>query len=163
MHHKWRSYDVWFLRCKAWESFLSFCTTTQKIKILKKWKQGAKLSSFYISTPKIMIIHYILYTMFRRDRCNCYFSFWAIFCHHPTNTWDIIIYTSAPKIMIIDHMIYCSWGMACDTCNCYFLIWAIFCNNPKYQNLKKNKMPRDIIILHMCTKNVVKFLRYGAW
>ena len=24
-------------------------------------------------------------------------------------------------------------------------------------------MPRDIIILHMCTKNVVKFLRYGAW
>ena len=72
-------------------------------------------------------------------------------------------YTSVPKIMIIDHMIYCSWGMACDTCNCYFLIWAIFCNNPKYQNLKKNKMPRDIIIIHMCTKNVVKFLRYGAW
>ena len=24
-------------------------------------------------------------------------------------------------------------------------------------------MPRDIIIIHMCTKNVVKFLRYGAW
>ena len=37
-------------------------------------------------------------------------------------------------------------------------------NSPKNQNLKKmKKTPRDIIILHMCTKNYdVRFLRYGA-
>ena len=48
-YHKWQSYDVWFLRHKAWQTellvildhFLPFCLplTTQKIKILKKIKK----------------------------------------------------------------------------------------------------------------------------
>ena len=46
VYRKWKSYDVWFLRYGAWQIFLSFWTIfcpftplkTQKIKILKKWK-----------------------------------------------------------------------------------------------------------------------------
>ena len=48
------------------QNFLSFWTifcpftplTTQKIKILKKWKKHLEISSFYTSVPKIMIICY---------------------------------------------------------------------------------------------------------
>ena len=36
--------------------------------------------------------------------------------------------------------------MVRDRCNCYFSFWAIFCPF-------NGKMPGDIIILHMCTKN----------
>ena len=49
--------------------------------------------------------------------------------------------------------------MTCDRCNHYFSFWAIFCpfslpNNTKNQNFNKMKnIPKDIIILHMCTKN----------
>ena len=58
-----------------------------------------------------------------------------------------------------DHMLYCSWDMACDECTCYFSFWAIFCpfslqqpEKSKFQK-KMKKIPRDIIILHWCTKN----------
>ena len=78
VYHKWRSYDAWFLKYQAWPTeffwhFVLFCPftpltfltldhflpfyplTTQKIKILKIWKD---ISSFYTSVPKIMIISY---------------------------------------------------------------------------------------------------------
>ena len=53
---------------------------------------------------------------------------------------------------------------------CHFRQFLFFCvpNNPKDQNFeKKKKMPEDIIILHMCTRNDshiynVWFLRYGV-
>ena len=48
-----------------------------------------------------------------RNRCNCYFSLWAIFCHFTKNH---------------DHMLYCSWDMMHNRCNCYFSPWAIFCH-----------------------------------
>ena len=80
-------------------NFLSFWTIfcpltpliTQKIKILKTWKKwknifknfqkmkkSLKISLFYTSVPKIMIICYTWDMV--RDRCYRYFSFWAIFC-----------------------------------------------------------------------------------
>ena len=60
------------MMCGSWDiehdrqNFLSFWTifcpftplTTQKIKILKKWKKHLEISSFYTSVPKIMIICY---------------------------------------------------------------------------------------------------------
>ena len=68
VYHKWRQlYDAWFLKYEAWQqNFLSFWTifcsftplTTQKIKILKKWKKHLEILSFYTSVPKIMIICY---------------------------------------------------------------------------------------------------------
>ena len=70
------------------------------------------------------------------DRCNCYFSFWAIFCpFYPITVQKMKIskklkkclkissfYTSAPKIMII---CYTVWDMAHDACN-YFPFLTIF-------------------------------------
>ena len=61
-----------------------------------------------------------------RDGCNCYFSFWAIFCYFTTlpgqkiNIWkkkekapeDIIILHMGTKNY--DQMIYGSWDMVCD-------------------------------------------------
>ena len=56
-YHKWKSYDVWFVRYSLGPSFallhppLSRPLTTQRIKILKKWKKHLEISSFYTSVP----------------------------------------------------------------------------------------------------------------
>ena len=59
-------YGSWNMECER-ENFLSFWTifcpfttiTTQKIKILKKWKKCLEMLSFYTSAPEIKIIWYI--------------------------------------------------------------------------------------------------------
>ena len=96
--------------------------------------------------------------------CNCYFSFWAIFCtFSPIAAQKMIISKKKIKKMpgdIIlqkctknhDQMVYCSWDMARDTCNCYFSFSAIFF--PFYplaaQKLKFQKHENgDIIILEI--------------
>ena len=91
------------------------------------------------------------------DRCNCYFSFWAIFC---TFTQKIKIFEKMKKrpgnIIILqmctknyDQMMYSSWDMVHDRCNCYFSLWAIFCpftplTARKIKILKKWKKLLDI-------------------
>ena len=63
-------------------------------------------------------------------------------------------------------MLHCSWDTMHDRCNSYFLFWAIFypfTNDPKNQNFKKmKKIPGDIIILYMSTKNN-DYMMYGSW
>ena len=76
---------------------------------------------------------------------------------------DIILHTCTKNY---DQMMYSSWDMVHDRYN-YFLFWAIFCpftpNSPKNQNFEKMKeTPRDIIILHMCTKNYDQMIN-GSW
>ena len=99
------------------------------------------------------------------DRCNCCFSFWAIFCSFFANflPGDIIILHNFTQNYC--YRLYCSWDMARDGCNCYFLFWAIFypSNSPKNENFKKmKKIPADIIILHKYTKNHDHML-YCSW
>ena len=101
------------------------------------------------------------------DRCNCYFSFWAIFCPLTPITCrkienfkkmkktpgDIIILHNRNKNH--DHMLYCSWDMGRDGCNFCFSFWAIFCPFTAQKikiSRKWKKAPRDVIILHMCSK-----------
>ena len=65
--HMWTIYDNHMIygSCDG-HNFLSFWTafcpftplTTRKIKILKNWKKSLKISAFYNSVPKIMIICY---------------------------------------------------------------------------------------------------------
>ena len=142
MYHKWRSYDVWFLRYQARQTecfvilgyFLPFypapvTLTIQKIKILEKWINQ----------------NHMMYDSWDMDcdRQN-FFSFWTTFCpftpppiNNPKNQnfekmkknpRDIII---LHKCIINDnHMIHGSWD--------------INCNSPAVW---------DIIILHKCTKN----------
>ena len=88
MYHKWRSYDAWFLRYKAQQSFLSFWAifcpfnppNKPEIEILKKWKKHLEISSFYTSVPKIIIICYTVPEIWCVTDVIIIFSFWAIFC-----------------------------------------------------------------------------------
>ena len=57
--------------------FLPFYTlTTQKIKLLKKWKKHLEIASFCRSIPEIMIC----YTATWETTCDGMDGFWAIFC-----------------------------------------------------------------------------------
>ena len=113
------------------------------------------------------------------DRCNCYFSFWAIFCPFAPITAQKIkikknkikkcleissFYTSIPKIMIIcytvpeiqpmTHVIIFHFGR--------FLPFYPR-NSPKNENFKNmKKIPEDIITLHKCAKNHDHML-YCSW
>ena len=119
--------------------FLPFCPplllTAQKITISKKKKKMK-------NTPGDIIIlnnctknyDYRLFCSWDMacDRCNCYFSFWAIFCPFTPITAQKMKKT--PRDIILhkctkthNHMLYCSWDMVCDGYNCYFSFWAIFC------------------------------------
>ena len=72
-----------------------------------------------------------------RNRCNCYFSFWTVFCpftpqqpekwkfqNNEKNAWRWHLLHKCTKSY--DHMVYCSWDMEHDRCN-YFSFWDIFC------------------------------------
>ena len=51
-----------FFFLSIWTIFCPFTSlTTQKIKILKNWKKHIKISSFYLSVQKIMILYTILF------------------------------------------------------------------------------------------------------
>ena len=119
-------YGSWDIKCKGqsfkgqslpfWAIFGPLtCLTAWKMKISKKWKTNPE---------DIIILHkcnknhdHMLYCSWYmvRDKCSCYFPFWAIFCPFslPTapkmkilkkwkNHLDISsFYTSVPKIIII--------------------------------------------------------------
>ena len=131
------------------QNFLSFWTvfcpftplTTQKIKILKNWKKHLEISSFYTSVPKIMIMSYT-------DRCNCYFSFWAIFCPFTPLTAQKIkilkkwkkhleissFYNSVPKIMIICYTVPEIWHVTDVIVIFHFRVFLPF-HPPKCQKM----------------------------
>ena len=110
-----------------WTVFCPFAPlTTPKKKFFEKLKK----------TPgDIIILHkytknydHMLYCSWdmARDRCNCYFSFWAIFCPFtPLAAQKIKIFTKWKKtpgdIIILymcttnyDQMMFGSWDMVCD-------------------------------------------------
>ena len=89
VHHKWKSYDVWFLRYETRQTRV-FChfgpfvcpftpLTTQKIKIFKKWKKAWRYHHLHKCTKKHDHMLYCSWDMVN-EGCNCYFSFSAIFC-----------------------------------------------------------------------------------
>ena len=88
VYHRCQSFDVWFFRYEAQRTeflvilgdYLPILPLTQKIKILKKWK---KIPGYIIILQKCTKNHdHMLYCPWDTtcDRCNFYFSFWAIFC-----------------------------------------------------------------------------------
>ena len=118
------------------------------------------------------------------DRCNCNFSFRAIFCLFTPwqpKKWKFRKTKKIPGDITIlqkciknhDHMLYCSWDLACDKCNCYFSFWTIFCpltphKNSKNENLKKNekffwRYNHFTQVYQKSWLDYVWFLRYGAW
>ena len=90
VYHKWKSCDVWFLRCQVQQTeffvilghFLPFYftpLTIQKIKILKKWKKLLEISWFYTSVSKIMIISYTIPEIWRMTDVIVNFHFGIFF------------------------------------------------------------------------------------
>ena len=98
-----------------------------------------------------------------------FLSSWAIFClftaitaqeteikKNKKTTGDIILHNCTKNH---DHMLHCSWDMPLDGCNCYFSFLAILypfiplAAQKLTVSKKMKKMPGDIIIFHMCTKN----------
>ena len=65
------------------------------------------------------------------------------------------------------HMMYGSWDMECDRQK-FLSLWTVFCPfNPLWTEktkilIKWKKIPRDTIILHMCTKNYDQMM-YSFW
>ena len=77
---------------------------------------------------------------------------------------DIIILRKCTKTH--EHILYCSLDMAHNRFN-YFSFWGIFYHftplrAPKIKIKKNEKMPGDVIILHMCTKNYYQMM-YSFW
>ena len=139
VYHKWRSYDIWFLRYQVGQAiFCPFTSLTiQKIKILKKWKKHLAILSFYTSI--INQNHDVWFLRYGARRTE-FFSFWTILprcppppLNNPKNQ-NFEKWKKTPTDITIlhkcatndNHMIYCSWDMAPDGCNCYFSFWAIF-------------------------------------
>ena len=65
VYHKWQSSAIWFLRYQLQEReressiFLTFYPANSlKNENIKIWKKHLKISSFYTSVPKLMIISY---------------------------------------------------------------------------------------------------------
>ena len=96
VYRKWKSYDVWFLRYGAWrteffvisDNFLPFYPAKNpKTKILKKWKKleiSGDIILLHKSTKNYDHMPYCFsFWDMEHDRCNWYFSFWAIFCPFP--------------------------------------------------------------------------------
>ena len=94
VYHKCQSYDVWFLRYGVWQTefsdildcFLPFTTLkSQKIKILKKWKNDLETISFHTGVPKITNIWCMVPEISRvTDRIFCHFGLY-IFCPFTIN------------------------------------------------------------------------------
>ena len=128
-----------------------FCplpTIAQKMKILKKWRNPLEISSFYTSAPKVMIICYTVP---------------KIWCGRDVTIFHFRLFFPLLPKKLLD------------------MAWAIFCpvtlaptpKQPKKSKLKnktknkkrKNKdkrMPGDIMILHVFTKNYDQMM-YSFW
>ena len=139
-YHKYKSYDAWFLRygVQQTEFFFSFWTilcpftppplTTQRIKILKKWKETLETSSFYSSVPWMAIIWYMVPEISTATD-KIFFvilgDFLAFYPNIPKNE-NLKKMKQKPGYIIIlhnctksyDYRLYCSWDMVCDRCKC---------------------------------------------
>ena len=127
------------------------------------------MPSFYISVPKIMIIWHTVPEIWYLADVIVIFHFGLFSALLPPNLckkWKFQKKEKKPGNIIIlhncttshDHILYCSLDMMHDGCNCYFSFWAIFCpftlTAQKIKiSKKRKKMPGDVIILQICTKN----------
>ena len=161
VHHKSRSYDVWFLRYEVQRTklfvilghFLPFDPPNNpKNQNFEKIKRCLEILSFYTCVPQMTIMMYGSWYI-KHDRQN-FLSFWVIFEKMEKAPEDTII---LHKCTVNDnHMMYGSWDINCSR-HIFLPALAIFCpfyptNSPKNENVKKLITPGDIIILQKCTK-----------
>ena len=142
-HMLYSSWDMARDRCNFfsfWPIFCPFCppNSPKNQNLIKKKKTPGDIIILHKCTKNRDHMLYCSWDMVR-DRCNLYFSFWAIFCPFTSLTaWKMKLSKKWKKLLKIyiiilnnctknhDHMLYCSWDKLRDGCNCYFLFWAIF-------------------------------------
>ena len=166
MHHKARSYDVWFLRCKVQKAevfchFGSFLPSdppnNQKNQNFEKTKNTSEILSFYTCAPQMMIIWCMIPEILSTiDRICCHFRLYFAFLppNNPENQNFEKMKKNPGEIIILNmstinenHMMYRQN---------FFSFWAFYMplpsTNPDNQNFEKiRKTPGKIIILHKCT------------
>ena len=100
-----------------------YLSNSPKIKISKKWKKKTWKYQNFTQVCQKSWLYAILSWDMMHDRCNCYFSFWAIFCPSKPLTAPKIkiskklknylemssFYTSVPKIMTIRSTVLEIW------------------------------------------------------
>ena len=179
-HIMYGSWDIEHDGQNFWSCWTIFCPftplTTQKIKILKKWKKHLEYYHLlYLCTinGKSYDPWFLRYEPWQTE-FFCHFG--PFFALIPTNNLKIQNFgklIKAPGSIIIlhkctknhDHVLYCSWDMAHNGCNCYLSFWAIFCPFTSLtagkikikKRWKKKTTPGDIILLK-CTKNYGQML-----
>ena len=139
----WQPHDVWFLRYWVlWTEcfvildhlFALLPPNSPKNENNKKWKKQLKISSFYSSVLKIMIIGYTVPQIWcMTDVIDVILGYFCPFTPvtapkmkilKKLNTWwyhhFTLVYQNSWS-----YILYCSWDMACDRCN-YFSFWVIF-------------------------------------
>ena len=142
-HMLYSSWDMARDRCNFfsfWPIFCPFCppNSPKNQNLIKKKKTPGDIIILHKCTKNRDHMLYCSWDMVR-DRCNLYFSFWAIFCPFTSLTaWKMKFSKKWKKLLKIyiiilnnctknhGHMLYCSWDKLRDGCNCYFLFWAIF-------------------------------------
>ena len=180
-------YDLQSLRYRVWQTeisnkghFLPFYPSplkTQKLRILKKWKNLMEISSFYTSVSKITIIWGTVPEIrSQTDRVYCHFGPYLAVLH--SREWGKSIFQKLKKtsgdVIILhmctknhNHMMYLFWDIGYERHN-FLSFWAIFCPftpllTPKIKIWNtRHKNPGDIIILHMCAINE-NHMMYGSW
>ena len=163
----WSATDRIFL--SSWAIFCPFTPlTAQKMKILKNDKTPGDIIIKHKWNKNHDHMLYCSWYMVR-DRCNCYFSFRAVFCPlvpitaqkiEISKKWKKCLeissfYKIASKIMIIVHTVPEIWHVTHVIIFHFGQFFALLSpSQSKKSKLKKiNKTPGDIIILHMCTTN----------
>ena len=145
-----------------------------------------EILSFYTCVPQMMIID-VWFLRYWAQQTE-FLSFWAMFCPFtPLTIWKIKIltkwkksleisfYTSVPKIMIIFYTVPEIWCVAGVIFIFHFELFFVLYPPPlpppsypcltaqKIKKFLKNiKIPEDIIILHMFSKNCGHMM-YGSW
>ena len=115
MCHKLQSYDLWFLRYEAWQT--NFLVILNRFLPFYNNPKNHNFEKLKNAPGDIIILHkctknhdYMLYCSWdmARDRCNFYFSFWAIFCPFtPLTTQKIKILKSWKRCMEISSFYIC--------------------------------------------------------
>ena len=159
-----------------------FCSlillTTQKIKILKKWKKNTWRYHFTLTwVPHIMII-WCNHTDMECDSQNV-LTFWNIFCpftfypqNNPENQnekmpGDIILHMCTINE---NHMMHGSWDMECNrhffsNFGPFFVfLTPLKTKNSKFWKMEKKKtFHRFTLVYQKSWSYAIMFLRYDGW
>ena len=179
VHHKWKSYDVLFLRYGAWQTelfpisdyFLPFYPPNNpENQNFEKMKKPLEISSFYTSVPKIMVICYTISEIWRVTNLIIFIVGYFL-SFYPSKSPKNQNLKKLKKTRLDKPA--CSWDMASNGHNRYFSFWDIFCPftppslTAKKLKLRKNEKNawRYHHFTHVYQKlwsNDVLFLGYGA-